>query len=256
MSELGIRISPAFLTPGKLIEPQNAGILEGSNIEFNPGMLMNIIGQNNASIDEIDTKFANLTKNVGLSADAAAVLKTIVDVKGDLIVATAADIVARLPVGTDGQVLESRSTETTGLKWVAVGVGVGSIIAVGYATDNTNTIDVIGADKDILTLSFTTTGKPVLVLGFTNILCQSVSANTVFRTKLKRDTTVLDTKDQQFNNTSGNTLAVTMPVPLIGYETPAAGTYTYKITGNQVSGTATASDYSPTHSIWIAEINL
>jgi hypothetical protein len=42
---------------------------------------------------------------------------TILDAKGDLISATAADTPARLPVGTDGQVLVADSTQSTGLKW-------------------------------------------------------------------------------------------------------------------------------------------
>lgn len=42
---------------------------------------------------------------------------TILDAKGDLISATAADTPARLAVGTNGQVLTADSTASTGLKW-------------------------------------------------------------------------------------------------------------------------------------------
>jgi hypothetical protein len=49
--------------------------------------------------------------------DSNAIQNTIVDAKGDLIGATAADTPARLAVGTNGQVLTADSTAGTGLKW-------------------------------------------------------------------------------------------------------------------------------------------
>ena len=51
------------------------------------------------------------------SDDANAIQNTIVDAKGDIIVATAADTPARLAVGTNGQALVADSTTATGLKW-------------------------------------------------------------------------------------------------------------------------------------------
>jgi len=44
---------------------------------------------------------------------------TIVDAKGDLIVATGDDVVARLAVGSNGQVLVADSSQTAGVKWAA-----------------------------------------------------------------------------------------------------------------------------------------
>jgi len=56
--------------------------------------------------------------SVTLALDSAAVIApTIVDAKGDLIAATAADTPARLGVGTNGQVLTADSTAATGLAW-------------------------------------------------------------------------------------------------------------------------------------------
>jgi len=51
------------------------------------------------------------------SDDANAIQNTIVDAKGDLIAATAADTPARLAVGTNGQLLSADSTAATGLAW-------------------------------------------------------------------------------------------------------------------------------------------
>jgi hypothetical protein len=60
--------------------------------------------------------------------DSNAIQNTIVDAKGDLITATAADTPARLAVGTNGQVLQADSTALTGLKWAAAGSGALTLI--------------------------------------------------------------------------------------------------------------------------------
>lgn len=55
--------------------------------------------------------------------DSNAIQNAIVDAKGDLIAATAADTPARLAVGTNGQVLTADSTASTGLAWATPATG-------------------------------------------------------------------------------------------------------------------------------------
>lgn len=64
----------------------------------------------------------------------AAIAKAIVDAKGDLIVATAADTVARLAVGSNDQVLTADSTTASGLKWATPASGGMTLINTGGTT--------------------------------------------------------------------------------------------------------------------------
>lgn len=50
-------------------------------------------------------------------ADAIGLSETIVDAKGDILVATGADTITRLPVGSNDQVLTADSAQATGVKW-------------------------------------------------------------------------------------------------------------------------------------------
>jgi|APGre2960657404_1045060.scaffolds.fasta_scaffold24875_3 hypothetical protein len=61
----------------------------------------------------------------------AAIAKTIVDAKGDIIAATAADTVARLAVGANDTVLTADSSTATGLKWGTVSAGGMTELASG-----------------------------------------------------------------------------------------------------------------------------
>jgi len=89
-----------------------------------------------------------------LGAGDTAIQSTIVDAKGDLIVATAADTPARLAVGTNDHVLTADSSTATGLKWAAAASGLTYVGAsVGFAADKTianATTTTLNFDNELL----------------------------------------------------------------------------------------------------------
>lgn len=79
-----------------------------------------------------------------LGAGDTAIQPTILDAKGDLIVATAADTPARLAVGSANQVLTVDSSTATGLKWAAAASGaLTKITSASFTTQSSVTIDNI-----------------------------------------------------------------------------------------------------------------
>jgi len=74
--------------------------------------------------------------------DSNAIQNAIVDAKGDLISATAADTPARLAVGTNGQILTADSTTSTGLKWATPASGSGFTFISRSTFSNVATADI------------------------------------------------------------------------------------------------------------------
>jgi hypothetical protein len=65
------------------------------------------------------------------SLPSTAIANTVVDAKGDIVAATAADTVSRLAVGTDTYVLTADSGEATGLIWAAPTTGDITAVVAG-----------------------------------------------------------------------------------------------------------------------------
>ena len=91
----------------------------------------------------------------------SAINPTIVDAKGDIIAATAADTVARLAVGANDTVLTADSSTATGLKWAAVAGGAGNMaqIATGTLSGASVVISSLTSYTDILLLIYEVTNS-------------------------------------------------------------------------------------------------
>jgi hypothetical protein len=103
------------------------------------------------SIASTSTTTAATPNSVKTSYDLAnaAIAKSIVDAKGDIIAATAADTVSRLAVGANNTVLTADSSTATGLKWAtpsASGGGFVKITAQSFSSSSAvNVNDVFSA---------------------------------------------------------------------------------------------------------------
>jgi len=94
------------------------------------------------------------------------IASTIVDAKGDIITATAADTPARLAVGTNGQVLTANSATATGLEYTTISSGSMTLISTTALT---------GAST-ITISSIPTTGYKDLRLVLINAVCTNDNA--------------------------------------------------------------------------------
>ena len=134
----------------------------------------------------VDTQMKT-NADTAATAAAAAIQKSIVDAKGDLIAATAADTVSRLAVGTNGQVLTADSTAATGLKW-----GTASSALNLITTLSPSAVSAVTADN-----IFTSTYENYMVQ-----IVISQSANATFNAQLRSGGSTLTTNTYIDDTTS------------------------------------------------------
>ena len=119
--------------------------------DFNAGSVI-VAADMNQNFADIET-FVNTTPGV--------VQKDIVDAKGDLIVATSADAVSRLAVGTNNYVLTADSGEGTGLKWAAAPADATKMPLAGGTF--TGAVTYQGASPILLTGATTGNGYEITI---------------------------------------------------------------------------------------------
>jgi hypothetical protein len=143
------------LTGGGTSGAITVGILSGTTSNLGAVQLSDSTSSTSTTL----AATANAVKSAYDLANAA-VAKSIVDAKGDLIAATAADTVSRLAVGANGTILTADSAEATGMKWAAAASGGGMTLL--------STTTLSGASTTISSISGAYIRLVAYVYGVTN----------------------------------------------------------------------------------------
>ena len=150
---------------------------------------------------------------------------TLLTAKGDLISATAASTVARLPVGSDAQILVADSTASTGLKWATASTS--KVVQIVTATTNTQTTNATTTYADTTltaTITPTSASNKVLVFVSQNGVAKTGGATLSYSIQLLRGST-----------------AITFPSYVGGVATGASDVYGFSVSTAYLDSPATTS---------------
>lgn len=124
-------------------------------------------------------KIANGAVTAAKLDASAAIQPTIVDAKGDIIAATAADTVARVAVGSNGQVLTADSTEAAGVKWATPTPSAITAVASASVLTQQDTTSTAYTDLATAGPSVTLTTGTEAIVTISAILGQGVDSGAV-----------------------------------------------------------------------------
>jgi len=184
----------------------------------------------------------------------AAINKTIIDAKGDLIVGSAADTAAILGVGTDGYVLTADSGATNGLAW-ALAAG-GKVKQVVSATTTTTTVINTTSLTDTgitATITPTASNSTILVIVSAAVVhFRTAGASSIGGKVLRASTTIGDFGGDgwsgNFATVTGITLCGSFTVQTWNYlDSPATtSATTYKMQGRlEITANSSTSEWQP-----------
>lgn len=189
--------------------------------------------------------------------DSNAIQNAIVDAKGDLIAATAADTPARLAVGTNGQVLTADSTTATGLKWATASTAgkIGQVVTV-YTTSATGTTSTSYVDVSGVTASITPSSSSSKILVMINASLSSSSNNKYNGTyaQIVRGSTAIYTPAQWkmdfATSTAPTIVSGVLPYTMIYTDSPATtSSTTYKMQIRSEFSSITSYVNDPSYSV-------
>ena len=128
--------SPNFNWP----EPDNTDLVKNGALAIRTAVNAidsSLVDLKGGTSGQVLAKASGTDMDFSWVTDATGIPATILDAKGDIIAATAADTAARLAVGTNNQVLTADSSTATGLKWATPAGGGGKVLQVVNVTYST-----------------------------------------------------------------------------------------------------------------------
>lgn len=174
--------------------------------------------------------------------DTNAIQNAIVDAKGDLISATAADTPARLAVGTNGQVLTADSAEATGLKWTTLTAGGMTLLeTLTLSGASVTTASIPGTYKELRL--FVRNFKPAntdqgLVMRINSDSNTRYIQNAAFTTLSNSSVSATGMRfTGGQNNTDASTSQIDIIVPDYANAVTGKMAYGYGVTNNQTTST-------------------